>query len=832
METAKKKTRLSGMLLILSFLIPVGIILTKFIVSKIYPFGDRCFLASDLYHQYMPFFAEFLRKVKDGEGIAYSYNVGIGSNFTALYVYYLASPLHYLAFLLPEAHLIEFIGYLMITKIGLCGMSFYWYLKEHYKHEEVGMLLFSCFYALSGYVTAYNWNIMWLDCIILAPLVILGLEKLVKEGRCALYCVALALSIFSNFYISIMMCIFVVLYFIKLFITEKKNVRMVLRFVLYSLLAGGMAAVLLIPEVCAMLQTSFGDPNFPKKVESYFPILDVIARHSVGVPTERGLDHWPNIYCGVAVFMLIPIYVFNKKISIKKRFVDMVIVGFFLLSFSTNLLDFLWHGLNYPDSLPARQSFLYVFLILIMSYEAYYYIKQMDAKYIMYGYAAAMGYLLWCEKFVGGDDFKLAVKIQTVVFVTIYAVLLYYYHTRQKSVWCRRMVVMIAIVVVVIESGLNYFRTAVGTTSRTAYLEGLDDYKILYDWTHEQEDGDEFYRMEKFTRKTKNDGTLVGYPTASVFSSTLNSAVKELYKSLGMHHSKVYYGYDGATALTSAMLNVKYLYGEDENYENSLFTKVNQSGNIHLFEAVNTLPFGYVIPLGYDLPKDCPNGLELQNSMVRALGCEDDLFTKVYSESNTELAEYTPAGDGIYYGLVTAYGTKKVELNGGSLETEKYKDLKKNSIFYLGDLWTGETVTIKNDDNKDQSKEISVDVYLMDETILKEAIEILSSQHMEDVSYDDRHIKGRITMKQPGRLVLSVPYENGWKITVNGQKTQSEKFGDAFIALSLGTGEYDIAMTYTPEGKYAGILVTLISIIVFGGIMTWKQKSSSKNQNK
>ena len=72
-------------------------------------------------------------------------------------------------------------------------------------------------------MAAYNWNVMWLDVIVLAPLVILGIERLVKEGKCYLYCIALSLSILSNYYLSIMLCIFLVLYFGVLLIAKKPS---------------------------------------------------------------------------------------------------------------------------------------------------------------------------------------------------------------------------------------------------------------------------------------------------------------------------------------------------------------------------------------------------------------------------------------------------------------------------------------------------------------------------------------------------------------------------------------------------------------------------------
>lgn len=343
--------------LIASFFLPVAVMLALFAVKRIYPFGDRSFLSGDLYHQYMPFFSELLHKVKAGENLGFSFHVGIGSNFLALFVYYLASPFHALAFLVPETFLTEFIGYLIVFKTGLCGLTACCYLQKHFDTEDPGTLFFSMFYAFSGFMAAYSYNIMWVDCIWLAPLIVLGLERLVKEGKCTLYCVTLAFSIFTNYYISIMICIFLVLYFGYLMIVcGGKRLRGLGNFVLYSLLAGGMAAMLLIPEVCAILRTDFGDMDFPTKVESWFSVLDMLARHLVCVYTERGLDHWPNLYCGSAVLMLIPMYLMNRKISVREKFCRMGLAGFFLLSFSTNILDFIWHGLNYPDSLQIGRA--------------------------------------------------------------------------------------------------------------------------------------------------------------------------------------------------------------------------------------------------------------------------------------------------------------------------------------------------------------------------------------------------------------------------------------------------------------------------------------------
>lgn len=814
----------------LAFFLPVFIMLALFVGNRIYPFGDRSFLSGDLYHQYMPFFSELLRMVKSGEDLHFSFHLGIGSNFLALFVYYLASPFNALALLVPERFLAEFIGYMTVVKIGLCGLSCCFYLQEHQPDADRPALFFSLFYALSGFMAAYSYNIMWVDCVMLLPLIVLGLERLVKEGRFGLYCVTLALSIYTNYYLSIMICMFLTLYFVALLVTNGRRIRSICYFVLFSLLAGGMAGILLVPEVCAILQTDFGQAEFPTQARTYFSVLDVLARHFMCVETERGLDHWPNIYCGSVVLMLVPMYAVNPRIPIRERFCKLALAGVMLLSFGTNIADFVWHGMNYPDSLPARQSFLYIFLILGICCDMCRRIDETEPRHILYGYLAAVGFYLFCEKFVDQEDFYFGVKLLTMGAVTVYGVLLYLHCTRKERKF-RNRIEIIALIAAVAELFANTGVTSVFTTSRSKYLDQLADYKALYEKAAAEEEG--FYRLEKFTRTTKNDGALTGIPTASLFSSTQNSDVMRLYERLGMRYSKVFYGFDGATAFTSALLNVHYMFGEAGNYENSLYTLAGQSGQVYLFRCEKTLPFGYVAPWGFDLPEDeGKNGLELQNLLVRKLGISRDLFEREPSGKTGGTPVFEAPRRGIYYAVLTASGTKKINCIGADNAPENYADLKKDSVLYLGYLEEGQTVSLANGDEEDSSPGFSADFYRMDEDVLDQALEALSAGKMEQIRVENDQITGEISLTEPGRLILTAPAEGGWRMLINGEPAEYGVFGGCLVAVDLEPGDYSIQMRYVPEGRTAGIVVSAVSLALFAGGAVLIRKRSSRRRER
>ena len=81
---------------ILAFVIPYIVLSAIYIGREIFPYGDNMYLRSDCYHQYAPFYKELYRKITTGGSLTYSWNIGMGLNFTSLFAYYLASPMNLL----------------------------------------------------------------------------------------------------------------------------------------------------------------------------------------------------------------------------------------------------------------------------------------------------------------------------------------------------------------------------------------------------------------------------------------------------------------------------------------------------------------------------------------------------------------------------------------------------------------------------------------------------------------------------------------------------------------------------------------------------------------
>ena len=170
---------------------------------------------------------------------------------------------------------------------------------------------------------------------------------------------------------------------------------------------------------------------------------------------------------------------------------------------------------------------------------------------------------------------------------------------------------------------------------------------------------------------------------------------------------------------------------------------------------------------------------------------------------------------GIYYAVITNSSTKKLAVIGGNLEEQKHKDLKIGAVVYLGYLEKGDSVTLTNDDEEDTTKKIGAEAYVMNEQLLQKAIEQLSKQHMTNVKYDSTHLSGDLSLTERGRLILSIPYETGWTVLINGEEVEPSLFGGTLMAFDLEPGEYSLSMSYVPAGKWVGVLVTVLSVIIF-----------------
>lgn len=812
---------------IMSFIVPLVIMIAIFAIRDIYPFGDKCYLRSDMYHQYCPFFSDLWYKIRNGESLFYSWNIGMGTNFLAVFGYYLSSPTNWIIGLFPQKYMIEMMNIIILLKLAGSSLTCTYYLCKHNGKRHISAAVFGLFYGLSAFIAAYSWNLMWLDCVLLLPLVVLGLEQLVNEGKGLLYAITLGLTILSNYYIAIMVCISMVIYFIVIMVSrpvpedKSEYFKAFLRFVLYSLLAGGLAAILLLPEVYALEYTASSNVNFPKVMTRYFSFITIIKRHLINIDVSLGLDHLPNIYCGVAVLLLFPLYILNKKITAREKVAKVLALFVFFTAFNMNIPNFIWHGFHYPNSLPCRQSFIYIFLLLGICYDAFLQMKEYRSSHIAGSMWGILLFLVYLGNTLTDDDIDFRVLYVSAIFIGVYVLIAFL--ARNKKVNTNYLMIAL-FAVAIIECTINMDHTGYSTTTRSAYLADFDKVESLLDKSKEIEGDDAFYRTTKFRGyRSKNDDTWHHFKGGSVFSSTAYAALTSYYGNLGLEHSTNAYALNGATPLVYSIFDVKYLLSNKEIKSDGIYSLVDTVDGEYLYQNNYVLPLGFMLPSNFNNDFDMINDANpfiVQNDWANAAVSVEDLFTRISFEDNVTSAVITPEKDTYLYMYIM---NKNIETINVTIDgkTETFTGINHGRMVDLGFVQKDSSISVTSGGDGDAN--LQMYAYILNVDKLEQLYNALADEGFNVTKYSSTDILGYVEAKQDGLFYTSIPYDESYTVYVDGSPIEYTSTGNgAFIAFDLTAGTHSIEFKFMPRGFRTGTLITIISVMLLAGCIVFR----------
>lgn len=847
-------------LYLLSFILPVLSMLIVYFFKDVYPFGDQMYLRSDCYHQYTPYLEILQDKLRGGGSLFYTWQIGAGMNFIGIAAYYLSSPLNLLTILWP-GNMADIVSFFIVLKMGLSGFSTTYYLSKKFGRLDVSTVVFGMVYALSAYFAAFSWNIMWLDCMWLLPFIILGLDRLVNEKKCKMYCIALAISIFSNYYIGIMLCIYSVIYFIYLICTAdidsdlgKVKARLIMfkDFAIYSLLGGGLAACIILPEYFNLLITKSADTTFPTVLEEYFSILYMLFRSLICIPVaDLKYPHDPNIYCTVAVFVLIPLFWMCKKIDMKHRVGKTALAIIMLLSFNLNIPNYIWHGFHFPNSLPCRESFIYIFLIITMAYEAFMYIREYKPSQIIGTAGASIGLILVLQELFKNTGFFSDLVVQTnmikiayfsMLFIALYTILIMWYQKRPDM---KGFLAYLMVLVVFCELTLNMSVTGIpSTSSRSGYYESTEAYHQLNEVAENKAKSENvnFYRTEEATHTTRNDGARFGYNSISTFCSTSSAAMQDYFNKIGLQTSFNAYSYYGHTPLTAALFSIKYEYSTGEASIPSAVTLASSqqytttsgaTSTLNLYEYTKTLPLGFMINSSTMANWDRSTGnpfMTQNNFLTSAVSGGTPIFHKLKSTAvGTFTTEYElDAGDNfrptgteqtfdVYFFCTTSAENLTATISGTTSTTKSFSSTNQNYICHVGNVSAGSTITITASDGQAIS---TCYAYAFDESAWQQNYELLNANPYKVESFSDTKITGTITADKTGIMYTSIPYDKGWTVYIDGQKTRTTEICDgALSGVLLTAGTHEVTFKYCPQGFVPGIIISILCLAILLGII-------------
>ncbi|MDR3239923.1 MAG: YfhO family protein [Clostridiales bacterium] len=692
----------------ISYAAAFGLLLGVFWVYGVYPLGPNHILQIDASQEYAPRLNEFFRKLTTGGSLFYSWEGGLGNDFYFAFLTTMLNPFIYIGMLMGPTSITEVFTLMYLLQIPCCALTFAFYLKNKFYGRGVNtnvftnvsmdvpanlfVVMFSLMYAFCAYVTAYFWVYYWLTGVMLLPLVAVGVDRIVTRKNARMYVLTLGLGIISNYMIGLFLCVFSVLYFLRHVITNSAGLKGLWEylfegglksrfcvFVAGSILAGGLAAFVIIPILISLPNTGFvsGDTTFSSMgLQIYFPFTNFLTAHYFKMTPSfvQGGPGLPNIYAGLLTLILLILYFAHPGFTKKEKFVHSIILLILYLFFSINTLDYLIHGFHFTSGAPHRFSFLYSFILLTMAFQTFQNIAEMPKRRLWITYAViAIGTLFLFMRYPIIRIDKPGVFSQSAVLGNLLLLALYFILLQKKSQedernkyksavgkqsrpdTVKKFLPWVMAVVVVAETALNThynFNFYKEVPQRDLYVvQNYDNIQALKERTELEA---AFYRMEEEPDRVYSDGKLYGYKGISIFSITYNPVIL-LCQKFGIISSVNKLEYRLSTPLLNSIFGVKYSLnrGSHQNYLPTYFNPVASEDIVTLGESPYALPIAYMVDSGlleWRAEKE-KTPFDFQDRFVEVTtGLTESLYSPPLPIQNIQqtLMTYTETGEGTF----------------------------------------------------------------------------------------------------------------------------------------------------------------------------------------
>ena len=101
-----------------------------------------------------------------------------------------------------------------------------------------------------------------------------------------------------------------------------------------------------------------------------------------------------------------------------------------------------------------------------------------------------------------------------------------------------------------------------------------------------------------------------------------------------------------------------------------------------------------------------------------------------------------------------------------------------------------------------------------------------------DAPQKDSYLTGHISASQDGYVMLAVPNEDGWSVKLNGEKQELSNGDYGFISFQVAAGEYDMTVRFTAPLLRLGVVVSIISTLVFISVVIVIKKRENIRRKK
>lgn len=702
-------------------------------------------------------------------------HIGSGQNVFNIAYYGLLSPIIMISYLFPFIRMLDYIIISNIILYVLSNLLFYKFIKDKFDNSLFLTLLFM----LAGpLLFQFHRHFMFVNYM---PFLILALINIDNKKYSRLI-IDIFLIVMTSFYYSVPSILVILIYFIYVNFNEF-SIKKFLRFICYIFISILMSSILLIPVIYSILSTRSGVNSFDISLLIPNINLDNIlyGGYSVGLTS----------ICFVSFAYLL----FSKKKNNIFLFVVISLICFIPISL------YLLNG-----GLYVRGKALIPFLPLFV-YIVGLFIKNIDSI----DFKKFLVFLIFINLII---LIRYHVVIYYIDLLFVGALLFLYNRFKKKYILYGPIVLMSFIICIVYNMGESYF-------SRNYYNLLNSDYYIDTD-----------YRVGNLISSDSvnvNSGNMI----SSIYSSTINKNYSDLYHNV----FKVNNGSVNNMSLVSTSnplfnryMGNKYIYSD---YDLG-FPYKKISDNLY---TLDSLPIGYVnsrcVNKDYFDSMEYPYNLDILMNYIPG-DCSNEPVSNIHEvdlDYEYKLGSNSFIEDGKLY--VNSDDVISVHINddlSGKLlfisilnQFEQDNDIfmsinnQSNLLTHKGWLYPNNN----NDFNfvvSGNELEIKVSKGIYNISDIKTYVMDYSFDNNYDLfnisSIDTEGISGNISVNDSGYFILSIPYDKGFNIKVNGNSVNYNNI-NGLIGFYLNSGDYDIDISYVSPGLCLGRILSGVGFCLF-----------------
>lgn len=803
----------------------------------------------------------------------YDFSLGLGKNIIQFAGNWYFEPLSLLCMFVDEKYVFCLYQILVVLRFYLCGISFSFfcfYKKQKYVSALIGSLSYVfCFYTL-------YWGVrfpLFLVPMIYLPVLLIGMDKQLKEKKPTLLIFMVFLSAWTHYYYLIINTFFLGIYFIIEHFADFKSyssIKMVLSVfvkksvgIIKTYVVGcSMAGILFLPNIYVFFHANRGNGNFNIQNVWYYGkeyyqklwtyIGAPVPGFSVGYEAVLGL--FPLTIIGVLVILTNKCKRMKVYLTIAFLCLLLPVCSYILCGFS-NINNRWIYGLVFVSSyglckcVPRLRKLSFKQYCLIFGYILLYWIsviticRQVESE-LVYVYMAL---------YLAGVFFLLLIpKVRLVTAQVLLIILLcvqiivweyYLYSPTQFNYICQFM------------ERENVRETV--CDSLAGSIEVCNDL--------------DFYRTDVIEahRSGLSTSVLMKYRGISEYSNVMGNELYQywlLVENAGLQERIMNYDLDGRTYL-AAQTSVKYIACEDKMKSylpygySYLKTDISRSGvTADVFRNEFALPLGYTYDtymLESEFEKSLP--LERQEMFLNTLVLDEDI-------ANVEKASLSDLDNNCHKlacQIIDMNNIEKIDneytvKNGGGYITVEYSgmdhsetylrldnlNISENKFFdwtWFVDNGSGncKSVFSMSDENyyRPDTHNYTINlgyaenpvgrciIYIPSEgKFTMDEIEIWAQSFcdyeneinarrecvLENVIENNNSIVGDIAVDENKLLFLSIPFDRGWSAKVDGVETKLLKANYGYMALQLPKGEHQIELYYVIPGMRLGIALSIV----------------------